>query len=90
MAEHVAKAIICGADGVEADIVWMLALECRLCYRCRENLPCPVSLEFDIDTAWGSQRIVNLIGAWHGQLIELMVAMGIPATMENTSAPGRM
>jgi len=89
MAEHVAKAIICGADGVEADIVLMLALECRLCYRCRENLPCPVSLEFDIDTSWGSQRIVNLIGAWHGQLIELMGAMGIREVRRMRGEVGR-
>lgn len=77
MAEHVAKAIICGADGVEADTALMLALECHLCGRCRESLSCPVELDAGIDTAWGSQRIVNLMGAWQSQLIELMGAMGI-------------
>jgi len=77
LAEHVAKAIICGADGVVVDIALLLALECRLCYRCRENLPCPVNLEAGIDPDWGSRRIVNLIGAWHSQLLEVMGAMGI-------------
>ena len=77
MAEHVAKAIICGADGVTVDNVLLLALECRLCHRCRKGLPCPVNLDEGIDTEWGRQRIVNLIGAWHSQLIELMGAMGI-------------
>jgi hypothetical protein len=77
MAEHVVKAMLCGADAVEADVVLMLALECRLCGRCREELPCPVALEPGVDRDWGSQRIVNLIGAWHSQIIEMMGAMGI-------------
>jgi len=36
-----------------------------------------VKLDEDFDDNWGCQRIVNLIGAWHAQLIELMGAMGI-------------
>jgi len=77
MADHLAKAIICGADGVAVDTVLMIALECRLCYRCRDGLSCPVDLTSDFDTDWGAQRIVNLMGAWHSQLIEVMGAMGI-------------
>jgi ferredoxin len=77
MAEHMAKAIICGADGVVVEHPLLVALECRLCYRCREGLSCPVKIDNDIDPNWGSQRIVNLIGAWHNQLIEVMGAMGI-------------
>lgn len=77
MAEHMAKAILCGADAVTVDNVLLLALECRLCYRCRNDLSCPVGLENEFDTHWGCQRIVNLIGAWHSQLIEVMGAMGI-------------
>jgi ferredoxin len=77
MPEHMAKALICGADGVVVDFILLLALECRLCYRCREDLLCPVKLEAGIDPEWGSQRIVNLIGTWHSQLLEVMGAMGI-------------
>ena len=77
MAEHMAKAIICGADGVIADIPLLIALECRLCYRCREGLPCPAKIDDTIDPEWGSQRMINLMGAWHSQLIEVMGAMGI-------------
>ena len=77
MAEHMAKAIICGADGVVVDNPLLVALECRLCYRCREGLSCPVKIDTDIDPEWGSQRIVNLMGAWNNQLIEVMGAMGI-------------
>ena len=76
MAEHMAKAIICGADGVTVDIPLLIALECRVCYQCVEGHPCPVSLE-DFDPDWGSQRIANLIAAWRNQLIEVMGAMGI-------------
>ncbi|MGA8180664.1 MAG: glutamate synthase-related protein, partial [Desulfobacterales bacterium] len=77
MAEHMAKAIICGADGVVMDIPLLIALECRLCYRCRKDLSCPAKIDDAIDPQWGSQRMINLIGAWHSQLIEVMGAMGI-------------
>lgn len=76
MAEHMAKAIICGADGVVIDIPLLVALECRLCGLCKTGGSCPVAIG-EIDTAWGSQRIVNLIGAWHNQLLEVMGACGI-------------
>lgn len=76
MAEHMAKAIICGADGVVVDYPLLIALECRLCHRCREGKSCPVKLE-ETDFRQGSQRIINLISAWRNQLIEVMGAMGI-------------
>jgi ferredoxin len=76
MAEHMAKAIICGADGVTADLALLVALECRLCDRCKTGKSCPSKLEeFDVD--WGAQRVTNLVGSWHSQLLELMGAMGI-------------
>jgi hypothetical protein len=77
MAEHMAKSIICGADGVIVDIPLLIALECRLCYRCRKDLSCPAKIDNTIVPQWGSQRMINLMGAWHNQLIELMGAMGI-------------
>ncbi|RJO62456.1 MAG: hypothetical protein C4542_03820 [Dehalococcoidia bacterium] len=76
MAEHMAKAVICGADGVVVDIPMLIALECRLCGRCKRGESCPVDIG-DIYVAWGVQRIVNLIGAWHNQLLEVMGACGI-------------
>jgi ferredoxin len=76
MAEHVAKAIICGADGVAVDTPLLIALECRVCYRCQNGLSCPVQLE-DFDPFWGRRRITNLMAAWRNQLIEVMGAMGI-------------
>lgn len=77
MAEHVAKAIICGADAVAVDRPAMIAMECRLCGRCARGLACPVKLDKAFDSGWGAQRIVNLMGAWHSQLLEVMGAMGI-------------
>jgi len=76
LAEHVAKAIICGADAVSIERPLLFALECRLCKRCARGLTCPVELE-KIDSDWGRQRIVNLIAAWHGQLLEVLGAMGM-------------
>ncbi len=76
MAEHVNKAIICGADGVAIDLSLLIAMECRLCDRCEKNLSCPVELE-SIDPAYGSQRIINLMGAWHNQILEMLGAMGL-------------
>jgi hypothetical protein len=76
MAEHMAKAIICGADGITIDSPLLIALECRICYRCKNGLSCPVKIG-DVDPGWGCQRILNLIGAWRNQLLEVMGAMGI-------------
>jgi ferredoxin len=77
MAEHMAKAILCGADAVTADHALLIALECRLCGRCRNGLSCPVKLDEPLEAAWAGNRIMNLIAAWQSQLIELMGAMGI-------------
>ncbi|HUT52672.1 MAG TPA: glutamate synthase-related protein [bacterium] len=76
LAEHVAKIIICGADGAGIDLAMLAALECRLCPDCEEQAECPVELD-TVEEQWGAQRIVNLVGAWHSQLIEVMGAMGL-------------
>ena len=76
MAEHVAKAIICGADGVFLDFPMLIAMECRMCRRCEKGLSCPVDIQ-DASSEWTAGRVVNLVGAWHNQLLEVMGAMGI-------------
>lgn len=77
--EHMAKAIICGADLVAVDAALLVALGCRVC----GGVPigthaerCPAEFE-DADAAHAAQRMVNLMGAWHSQLIEVLGAMGI-------------
>ena len=76
MAEHVAKVIICGADGVVIDLPLLIALECRICKRCQKGLSCPVEVG-DIEPEWAVQRIMNLVGAWRSQLLEVLGAMGL-------------
>ena len=76
LAEHVIKTVICGADLVAIDVPLMIALECRVCNNCREGLKCPIDIA-DMDLQYAVQRIVNLMGAWHSQMLEMMGAMGI-------------
>jgi len=76
MAEHLAKAIICGADAVAISNPLLIALECRMCLRCMNGKSCPVYMG-DVPVDWGRQRILNLAAAWRNQLIEVMGAMGI-------------
>ncbi len=76
LAEHVAKAIICGADAVSIDRPLLVSLECRLCGQCKKGESCPVGVG-NIEPGWGRQRAVNLVAAWHGQLLEVLGAMGM-------------
>ena len=76
MAEHVAKSVACGTDGIGIDLALLAALECRLCHDCAFLTECPIKLD-KINIDWATQRIINLIGSWHLQLIELMGAMGL-------------
>jgi ferredoxin len=75
-AEHVAKAILCGADVTAIDLPLLIALECRYCKNCRNGLECPIELQ-EVNPQWGTQRIINLIGAWRNQLLEVLGAMGL-------------
>ncbi|NYT00830.1 MAG: 4Fe-4S dicluster domain-containing protein [Methanocellales archaeon] len=76
MAEHVAKAIICGADVTAVDLPLLIALECRYCKRCQNGLSCPVELKA-LNSDYGAQRIINLMRAWRNQLLEVLGAMGL-------------
>jgi ferredoxin len=76
MAEHVAKSIICGADAVFIDFPLLIALECRMCRRCTQGLSCPAEID-RVSPSWAASRVVNIFGAWHNQLLEVMGAMGI-------------
>jgi hypothetical protein len=80
LAEHMAKAIICGADLVAVDTALLVALGCRVCRHARGTgascNPCPAGIG-SADQVYAAQRIVNLMGAWHSQLIEVLGAMGI-------------
>jgi len=88
LAEHVVKALLCGADLVAVDLPLLIALECRLCQQCATGGRCPVALE-DADLDYATQRIVNLMGAWHSQIIEMMGAMGIREARRLRGETGR-
>ena len=76
LAEHVAKIIVCGADVAAIDIPVLLANQCRMCLNCQHGQPCPVQID-TVEPNWSRQRIINLFGSWHAQLIEVLGAMGI-------------
>ena len=86
--EHMAKAIICGADLVAIDIPLIVALECRLCNECGRGERCPVDLAA-IDENYAVSRIVNLMGSWHSQLLEMLGAMGIREARRLRGETGR-
>mgnify|MGYP001389210856 CR=1 FL=1 len=73
-AEHVPKALVCGADAVAVDFALVVALGCALWADVR--YPCPVE-DREMDARWGQQRIVNLLAAWRDQLLEVLGAMGM-------------
>jgi ferredoxin len=76
LAEHVAKAIACGVDALVVDMALWTALECRVCSDCLSLDSCPVEIEYQ-PKGWIKQRLVNLVGAWQNQLLEVLGAMGI-------------
>jgi hypothetical protein len=83
LAEHMAKAIICGADLVAVDTPLLVALGCRVCRNAHAGgskddatASCPAEIGSP-DSDYAAQRMVNLMGAWHSQLIEVLGAMGI-------------
>jgi len=89
MAEHVIKSMLCGANLVAIDVPLLISLECRVCRNCREGGECPAQIA-GIDPRWGTRRIVNLIGAWHNQLLEMMGAMGIREARRLRGEQGRV
>ena len=88
MAEHMAKAVICGADLVAIDVPLLLAMECRLCEECERDQVCPIALS-EVDQAYAERRVVNLMAAWHQQLIEMLGAMGIREVRRLRGETGR-
>jgi len=85
-AEHVAKAIGCGADAVAIDIVPMIAWGCALW---ADRGQCPVETQ-ELDAEWGAQRLVNLMAAWRDQLLEALGAMGLREVRRLRGEAGRL
>ena len=73
-AEHVPKAIICGADIVALNVPMIVALQGEAILRDGSD---PTIELPHFDESWAKRRIVNLIGSWHMQLLEILGAMGL-------------
>jgi ferredoxin len=88
MAEHVPKAMLCGADLTAIDIPLMIALGVRLYEIPQKELIIPEELD-RIPLPIITQRMVNLMGAWHSQILEVMGAMGIREARRLRGESGR-
>ena len=75
-AEHVPKAIICGADAVAIDTTVLVALQAQFLGECVSSEAGRIAAE-KFDSKWGEQRLVNLLASWHDQLVEILSAMGM-------------
>lgn len=87
LAEHAAKAIICGADAVAIDLPLLIALGCRVCDKC-ESTTCEPKLSRE-SGEFATQRIKNLMAAWRDQLLEVLGAMGIREVRRLRGEAGR-
>ncbi len=75
-AEHVPKAIICGLDLVALDSAVWFAWQAACLVECIKGAQAELELpDFDID--WGAQRLINMVGSWRDQLLEILGAMGL-------------
>jgi ferredoxin len=88
MAEHVPKAMICGADLTAIDLPLIIALGARVYEQPQKIVVFPEELE-KVSVRTITQRIVNLMGAWHSQLLEVMGAMGIREARRLRGETGR-
>ncbi len=88
MAEYVPKAMLCGADLTAVDIPLLVALGVRVYEEPRKLLVFPETLD-KFPAAVLSQRLINLMGAWHSQMLEMMGAMGIREARRLRGESGR-
>ena len=88
MAEYVPKAMLCGADLTAVDIPLFVALGARIYENPEELLIFPEGLD-KIPTSKLTQRVINLMGAWHSQILEMMGAMGIREARRLRGESGR-
>ena len=75
-AEHVPKAIIAGLDAVAIETAALIALQAQFQGEVREMGAGQIKLP-SADPEWARQRLVNLLGSWRDQLLEILGAMGL-------------
>jgi len=84
-AEHVPKAIVCGADLVAIDLAALVAFGCALW---ADRTHCAAE-QGEFTAEWGAQRLVNLMAAWRDQLLECLGAMGMREVRRLRGEAGR-
>jgi hypothetical protein len=87
-AAHVPKSIILGADAVSIGRAYYIALGCKICDRKNPTSDCPLLFKEE-ESEIASQRIINLIGAWRDQLLEVLGGMGIREVRRQRGERGR-
>jgi len=87
-AAHVPKSIILGANAVAVGVAYQIALGCNVCQENMHSQGCPINLE-DGDEKLATQRIINLIGAWRDQLLEVLGGMGLREVRRQAGETGR-
>ena len=75
-AEHVPKAIIAGLDAVAIETAALIALQAQFKSEVRDEAAGEIDLP-DADPDWAEQRLINLLGSWRDQLLEILGAMGL-------------
>jgi ferredoxin len=88
MAEHVPKAMLCGADLVAIDLPLLIALGAKIYEEPERLLILPEELS-GVPLPVITQRMVNLMAAWHSQILEMMGAMGIREARRLRGESGR-
>ncbi|HVQ01718.1 MAG TPA: glutamate synthase-related protein [Candidatus Thermoplasmatota archaeon] len=86
-AAQVPKSIILGADATVVGHAYHIALGCRSCDRKSKSPNCFPHINEISEIA--SQRIVNLIGAWRDQLLEVLGGMGLREVRRQRGEQGR-
>lgn len=84
-AEHVPKAIVCGADLVAVDLSLLVAFGCALW---ADRTHCAAE-HGEFSPEWGAQRLTNLMAAWRDQLLECLGAMGMREVRRLRGETGR-
>ncbi len=88
-AEDVLKAIALGADGVVIGTAEMVALGCVRCACCESGRGCPrgiastdPELMQQMSLEWATQRLINLLGAWREQMVDVLSKLGLKSVRE--------
>jgi glutamate synthase domain-containing protein 2 len=88
-ASDVLKAIALGADGVVIGTAEMVALGCVRCALCESGRGCPrgiastdPELMQQMTLEWAAQRLINLLGAWREQIVDVLSKLGLRSVRE--------